>query len=208
MIAITDIIDLLVEHRTVQVFPTFCCCGQCYGVLLKALSMFNGVCGPHLWILSQRPAIEAKVATTQDWLYTCLDRYGMHTSVEIRQSCCHAEYEHALHCSEQVTWTVVFACRPMFIVLQLFDDYTASTRVNLEVSIPVNSELMMYRLGCVVYYTGNHFISRILPLGSEIYEYDGQIFEGMLHPCRLENIQLGMMYTGHAHLALYFPGSY
>lgn len=208
MIAITDIIDLLVEHHTVQVFPTFCCCGQCYGTLSTALSMFNSVCGPHLWVSSQWPAIEAKVATTQDWLYTCLDGYGMHTSAEIHQLCRHAEYEHALCCSEQVTWTVIFACRPMFIVLQLFDEYAALTRVDLEVSIPVNSELMTYRLGCVIYYTGNHFISRILPSGGKIYEYDRQIFEGMLCPCYLENIQLGMTYAGHAHLALYFPGSY
>ncbi len=177
-------------------------------MLSTAVTTFNGVCGPHLWELSRQPLAEAKVATTQEWLYTCLDGYGMHSSAVVHDACCRAELEHALTCAERLTWTVVFRCKPMFIMLQLFEEYATSTRINLEVSVPVTGQLVTYRLGCIVYYTGNHFISRILPSGGQIYEYNGQIFEGMSHPCRLEQINLGAMYTGHAHLALYFQGNY
>lgn len=173
MIVVTDIVDLLIDQSTMQVFPSYHCPLHCEDVISTAMTTFNGVCGPDMWTLNNQPIDEARTAMIQDWLYTCLDRYGIHSDYGVLEMCCHAEFEHSIRCSQHLTWTMVFQHIPTFIVLQLYQDYAMTTRINLEVSVPMNVHLVTYRLGCIIYYMGNHFISRILSLGGQIFEYNG-----------------------------------
>ncbi len=202
MIAVTDILDCLIDPEISSVVPLCYCNRGCTRPIMQAVSMFTGVCGPYAWTCVNNSQGNGISGTTQQWLIACLNGYALHSSHRVEEGLRTERDTHALSCSGYVSTVAVFKSPPPLIFLQLYSEYAETTRITLELCAPSLNGNAFYRLACVIYYTGSHFTARLF-LPMHTYQYDSQVNHGMLESIDLATTDLTRLRTGRAHVALY-----
>ncbi len=161
IIAVTDVLDWFISSQSNGVIPLCSCNIGCKRVVLSRQTTFMGVCSPYVWSTVRNVRDEAETGTMQQWLNACLHGYGFLSSSRTIEAMNTEVNEHAMTCSGYMSRSEVFVKSPALIYFQIYPEYATTTRISLELCVPLVHENVFYRLACIIYYTGSHFTARL-----------------------------------------------